>query len=178
MVFNPRSGTPAPGSVGPTELADSAVTTPKLAAQSVTIAKAVAAVSRKDFFGTETNYNHTGTTRKQFEKIMFAKSPTVKGKEFKALISAKVANGANGADLEIWIDSPDGDWNGSDVYTGSGSPSATATVTSTSFALHELTANIAALSNGVHTLRFAMKGAVAASDVTSEMRQFFTDPED
>ena len=209
MVFNPRSGSPAPNSVGSAQLQDNAVitskiadnavtsaeiadnavitakiadanvSTAKIANQAVTLLKTIAAVSRKDFFGTEVNYNHVGTTRKQFAKYSFAKDTSVrKGKDIKALVSAKVLNGANAADIELWVDSPDGDWNGSDVYTGAGSPGATATVTATTFTLHELSVSISALSAGLHSLRLVLKGAVAASDVTTDVQEFFVDPED
>lgn len=196
MVFNPRKMVPAPGSITSVELADGAVTTVKLgdgavtttklddagvttqkiADSAVTLAKAVGAVARQDLAGSEVDLQHTGNVRMRYERIKFAKNSVRNAHTLRVLVAAKVNSGQTGT-IEVWVNN-DSDWDGSDLYTGSGTPGGTVSVTSTTTALHSIDVVVEGEPEGILIVNLSMVGSSSSTVIDSDLREYLIDPMD
>lgn len=163
MVFNPRAGEPAPGSVDTEQLVDGAVTADKVEAG---LADSVEQAIDK-------TWNHTGTDDKRFEEFQFIKDSSAK-RNLKILrvYGDLKSDGTNTATLSIWMDSPNGDWT-DDVYTGSDTADATVTTTSNTLATFTpIELDISGLANGKHTVTMSLKSDNGAGTIETETREY------
>jgi len=187
MVFNPRKFEVPDGSITVNKLADGAVTEPKLADAgvtttklanaAVTIAKSVGALARKDMVGSEVLLSHTGTTRKRLERVTFLKTALNKVKTLHITVSIMRSAGTGNATVEAWVNN-DADWDVNDIYTGVGSPSASAITVSATTELKTLEVDVTALAIGLHVLNLAAINADASTGLSTDFRNYFGDPED
>ena len=165
MVFNPRAGQPGPNTVGVTELQDGAVSPIKLSD----------GAGASDAQAANVNFSHTGLSRKRFERYEFYKDSGNKRnlKSLRIYHDLK-ADGTNQATLEIWLDN-DGDWNGSDIYTGAGVADGKTDTISASFIDGFIDLDISGLANGKHVVNMAMLTNNAAGTADTTIREYILD---
>lgn len=163
MAFNLRGNTPPPSSVGTTELADAAVTTPKIAADAVTIDKVSTAIGTEGFFGSEATFTHTGdTVITAVAEFNFIKNSTDEANWKKTSYQVKLNNsdGIATATFQLFIDT---------VLQGSG----VTTTSASAVVLEETSLDISALADGSHLVELKVQTSDAAETTTLSHFELF-----